>query len=140
VDVSPVIARLRANLTGFTVVAGSADLEAATASNATTPAAYVMPLAESAEPNDMLGLTHQRLTLEFAVVTVVANLRDATGAAATADLNGKRMQVRAALVGWVPDASNGEPVTFTSGRLLQFRDSQLWWIDDFAVRADYRSA
>jgi hypothetical protein len=139
VDVTPIVTRLRAQLTGFPVIAASADADAAIDTAPATPAAYVVPLAETAEAPDLVGVHHQRLLQEFGVVLVVANLRDATGLAAAAELQTRRLAVRAALLGWAPDASNGEPVAFTSGAILQFKDSRLWWRDVFRVFADFRS-
>lgn len=56
------------------------------------------------------------------------------------DLVGLRLALRAALVGWVPDASNGEAVTFTAGRLLRLDgDGRLWWIDEFQLTTYYWS-
>lgn len=139
-DVSPIIARLGAQAPGFVVIAGAADLDAAIELAPATPAAYVLPLAESAADSDLATIVHQRTALEFAVVLVVSNLRDAQGAAAAAELATRRAAVRAALLGWAPDAANGEPVSFTSGRLLQFRDARLWWTDEYRVMTDLRSA
>ena len=139
-DVTPVIDRLRAQLSGFVTIAGAGDLDAAIDGTPNTPTAYVMPLAESAEAPDLAGLHHQRLLQEFAVVLVVSNLRDATGAAAAVELATRRAAVRTALLGWVPDATNGEAVAFTGGRVLKFENQRLWWTDEFRVMTDYRSA
>ena len=138
-DVSPIIARLKTQLTGFVLIAGAAELDDAIATTANPPAADVLPLAETATAPDLAGVHHQRVRQAFAVVLVVANLRDATGAAAAADLQPKRLAVRSALLGWVPDAANGETVAFVSGRLLTFADARLWWTDEFEVITDYRS-
>ena len=139
-DVTPVIDRMRAQLAGFVTIAGSADVDQAVDGAPATPAAYVVALAETAEPSDLIGVLAQRLTQEFAVVLVVANLRDATGAAAAAELATKRLALRAALLGWVPDAQTGEPVQFVGGDLMLFRDQRLWWRDVFRVITYYRSA
>ena len=138
-DTSPVITRLRAQLTGFKSVGGAAELDAAASIAPATPSAFVMPLAETAEAPSLAGIHDQRIEQSFAVVIVLANRRDATGAAAAQDLHALRMQVRAALLGWVPDASNGETVAFTSGRLIRLDDGRLWWSDEFRVYTDYRS-
>lgn len=135
-DVGPIIARLAGQLSGFPVIAGAADLDAAIETAPATPAAYVLPLAETADENDLAGIVHQRLVQDFAVVLVVANLRDARGAAAAAELAARREAVRAALLGWVADTPSGEAVTFVSGRLLQFRDARLWWSDEYRVMQD----
>lgn len=137
-DVTPIITRLRGQLAGagFVTIAGAADLDAAIEGAPSTPAAYVLPLAEQGEAPDLAGRHHQRLVQAFGVVLVVSNLRDATGAAAAAELAARRQAVRLALLGWAPDASNGEPVAFSAGRLLQFRDARLWWTDEFRLMAD----
>lgn len=139
-DVTPVIARLQAQLSGFVCIAGSADADQAINAAPATPAAYVVPLAETAEGSDLIGVLNQRLTQDFAVVLVIANLRDATGAAAAAELASQRLALRAALLGWVPDDLTGEPVQFVGGELLQFKDQRLWWRDVFRVMTYYRSA
>lgn len=135
-DVGNIIARLHEQLEGWVLVGGSADLDAAIAGLARAPAAFVLALDETALPNDRLGAHHQVLHQRFAVVLVVSNLRDLRGAAASAELAGRCAAVRAALLGWVPDAANGQPVAFASGRLLQFEDQLLWWQDEFTVGAD----
>ena len=138
-DVTPIITRLQAQLSGFVAIAGAADMDAAIEAAPATPAAYVVPLAETADDPDLAGAHHQRVLQEFGVVLVVANLRDATGRAAAVDLATRRLALRTALLGWAPDASNGEVVAFTSGALLQFRDARLWWRDVFRVMTDFRS-
>lgn len=140
VDLAAAVAtRLAEQAAGsFAFIGTVADLDAALAGlPRAAPAAYVLLLAESAEDPDLASLHHQRLRLEFAVVIVCQNLRDATGAAASADLQARRLQVRAALMGWVPDAANGETVAYTAGRLLAFRDQLVWWTDEFRVMTDY---
>jgi hypothetical protein len=139
-DVTPIITRLQAQLTGFAAIAGSASVDQAIETAPNTPAAYVVPLAETAEPSPLIGVLVQRLTQEFCVVLVIANLRDATGAAAAVDLAAKRQALRAVLLGWVPDAATGEAVEFVGGALLDFREARLWWRDVFRVVTYYRSA
>lgn len=139
-DVTPIITRLKAQLSGFVAVGGAADVDQAIEHAPATPAAYVMPLAESAEEPSLIGLHQQRLALDFGVLIVISNLRDPSGAAAAAELATRRAAVRTALMGWVPDADTGEPVFFVGGRLLQFRDQRLWWTDEFRVFTHYRSA
>lgn len=139
-DTAAIIARLKAQLTGWVAIGGAADVDQAIETAPATPAAYVVPLAESGAPPDLIGIYRQDLVQAFGVVIVVANLRDATGAAAAADLQARRLAVLAALLGWAPDAATGYPVVFTSGRLLQFRDARLWWTDEFEVSSEYRSA
>lgn len=140
-DTTPIITRLRAQLAGagFVAIAGAAELDAAIANTPNPPAAYVVPLAETAEAPDLAGVHHQRVLQEFAVVLVVSNLRDPAGAAAAAELQTRRLLVRSALLGWAPDAASAEVVGFVAGRMLQFVDQRLWWTDEFRVMTDYWS-
>jgi hypothetical protein len=140
-DLSLIIARLKSQLSGLKSIGGSADLDSAIAGQVFPPAAFVLPLTESASQNEMLGSTEQRITQTFSVVHVINNRRDAVGAAALDDLVALRTALRVALVGWVPDSTNGEPVTYTGGRLLRLDgDGQLWWSDEFQLITDYWSA
>ncbi|MDP3652421.1 MAG: hypothetical protein Q8R67_12135 [Rhodoferax sp.] len=139
-DLDLVIARLKATLTGLKSIGTSVDLDAAIDGVVAVPAAFVLPLADSATPIDMAGSTDERETGAFGVVHVVSNRRDAQGAAALNDLKTLRLNLRAALVGWVPDAATGEPVHRTTGRLLRMDgNGRLWWIDEFQLITYYRS-
>ena len=140
-DLSLIIARLKSQLIGLKSIGGSADLDSAIAGLVVMPSAFVLPLTESASGNEMLNSTEQRITQTFSVVHVINNRRDAMGAAALDDLVALRTALRVALVGWVPDSANGEPVTYTGGRLLRLDgDGQLWWSDEFQLITDYWSA
>lgn len=139
-DITPIVTRLKAQLAGFVQIGGAADLDAAIDNLPGVPAAFAMPLAELAEEPAYAGIHAQRIQQSFGVVLVVQNLRDVKGAAAQTDLQAKRLQVRNALAGWVPDAANGERVAFSGGRLLRFEQGRLWWTDEFRVMTDYWSA
>jgi hypothetical protein len=139
-DVSFVITRLAAQLTGLKKIGGSADLDAAAKAAPPTPSMFVMPLAESGKPGGTTAVYRQPMLLEFSVISVVANQRDATGNAALADLVALRTQLKAALIGWVPNTEDGEPVEFIGGRLLQFDDGRLWWADQFRLASYYTAA
>lgn len=139
-DVSPIIARLQATLAGFVVIAGAADAAFALDSTPGVPAAYVLALAETADPPELIGLYRQRIRQGFSVLICVSNVRDLKGAAASVELQTRRLAVRAALCGWAPDPADGEPVVFTGGSVFQMDQQRLWWSDEFAVPTDYRSA
>lgn len=133
-DMNPIEARLRTRLSALRTVGLSADLDAALGGVVAVPAAFVLPLADSASDLGMTGSTGQRVVQAFSVLLCVSNRRDAKGSAALTDLHALRMALREALVGWVPDADNGEPVTYTAGRLLKMDgDGRLWWIDEFQL-------
>ncbi len=140
-DLSLIQARLKAMLIGLRTVGLVADLDAAFGGAVTTPSAFVLPLAETGEGIGVLGGAEQRLTHNFGVVHVISNRRDVKGGSASLDdLTQLRANLKTALIGWVPDATNGEAVTFTSGRLLNMDgDGRLWWTDEFQLK-DYWSA
>ena len=139
-DLSLIVTRLKAELSALRFVGASADLDAAIEGAVAMPAAFVLPLAESARDAGLVGMTAQRITQAFGVLHVVSNKRDAQGGAALGDLQVHRLALRRALSGWVPDASTGEPVRFTAGRLLRLDgDGRLWWIDEFELMTYYRS-
>ena len=139
-DLGLVIGRIRAQLPGLKGSGGSADLEAAMAGVLAVPAAFVIPLGESAERSATTLVTRQRITHNVGVVLAVSNRRDAAGAAALSELAPLRLALRAALVGWAPDAAEGEPLQFERGRLLRLAgDGRLWWMDEFFFLSTYRS-
>lgn len=140
-DLSPIETRLHAQLTGLRTVGLSADFDLAIGGVVATPAAFVLPLADQASDLGMTGSTGQRVVQAFSVLLCLSNRRDAKGSAALQDLHAHRMALRTALVGWVPDAANGEPVTYTAGRLLKMDgDGRLWWSDEFQLTTFYWSA
>ena len=139
-DLSPILARLKTQLTGLKSVGVSADLDAAIDGVVAMPSAFVFPLAEGASDMGMLSSTGQRIVQTFGVVHVLSNRRDAQGSAALVDLATLRDNLRSALVGWVPDAATGEAVIFTGGRLLRMDgDGRLWWTDEFQLISYYWS-
>lgn len=134
-DVTPIIDRLREQCPPplFKSVGGAIELDAAVQSAPATPCAWVMPLAEKAETPHLASVQTQLVMQDISVVICVTNRRDATGAAASQDLKTLRQAVRAALMGWAPDGETGDPLAFTSGRLLRFDEGRLWWADEFRV-------
>lgn len=138
-DLDLVIDRLKATLTGVKSIGGAADLDAAIEGAVATPSAFVIPLAYSAQSANFAGAHSQDIKDAFAVLLVTSNKRDGVGAAALQDLRPLRMQVRDALAGWAPDATTGEPVLITGGRLLALSSGRLWWADEFSVKTYFRS-
>ena len=138
-ELAPIVARLESQLSGFKKIGGAADLEAIGNGVVPTPACFVVPMRESADDNATFGQFEQRVTVGFSVVLAASNRRDATGAAALSGLEPLRRQIKAAIVGWAPEAEFGEPVHFSGGSLLSFADGLLWWADEFHVKSYYRS-
>lgn len=139
-DLTQIIARLRAAASGLRVIGGAADFDTAMGGALVTPSLFVIPLAEQAVELEQTGETCQAFLHQFAVLQCVANVRDARGEAALNGLVAVRMQVRKALVGFVIDPENGESVIATGGRLLRLDgDGRLWWADEFRIKSYYRS-
>jgi hypothetical protein len=97
------------------------------------PAAYVLPLSESAGPNALGGAVAQQVSAETGIALALANVADPKGRAALADLAALRAAVRDALLGWVPEAGCS-PLEFAGGGLLGFKDGVLWWQDVYATQ------
>ena len=132
---------MKTQLTGLKSIGASVDLDTAIEGVVALPAAFVLPLAESATAQDLTGSTQQRITQAFGVLHVVSNRRDARGGAALADLVTLRSNLRMALVGWVPFVETLEQVHFTAGRLLRLDgDGRLWWMDEFQLITYFWSA
>jgi hypothetical protein len=137
-DLAPIIARLKGEASVLRFVGGAADLPAATEELKQHPAAFVIPLTDSASRNgDATGSVTQQVTVRFGVLLAVQNLRDARGEAALTTLTPVRLAVRDALVGFVPEGYE-DPCEIVGGRIMQLNDRVLWWQDDFLSMFIYR--
>jgi hypothetical protein len=116
----------------FKSVGGSADIPAANVMLKVFPSLFVIPLADSAAPNSLAGQAlSQKVTERFGVVSAVRNVADATGEHSLNDLKNVRAQIKAKLLGWVPNAEC-EQVTYVAGNLIKLdNDAVLWWLDTF---------
>lgn len=141
-DLAFVIARLKSNTSGMKSIGGAADFETALDSVVTVPSLFVMPLLERANQMPRTSAVYQHMVqLNFAVIAVVANVKDARGETGlTTALAPVREQVRNALAGWVPDPTSGEPVAYAGGRLMRFAgDQRIWWSDEFTLNQYWRT-
>lgn len=117
----------------FRKVAGAANFAAARDDLKNPPAAYVVPLSDSAKPNALsCGGIEQHVTERFGVVLAVSNLRDTKGEAAQAEFERLRSLVIGALLGFVP-GEGYDPVQYGGGRVLQIDASVLWWQLEFVT-------
>ena len=138
-DTTLILGRLKARLVGLREIESAAGLDAAMRGNRVAPAVYLIPLAERGTLIEDTGPVTQVETGVFGVIQVV-NTLDPLGAPGVLDLAGLRAQVKAALIGWVPDTETGEPVVFLGGELVQFAgDGRLWWSDEFQLISYFRS-
>jgi len=130
-NTAPIIARLQSQCPGLRFVGGALDLEESTLLSATYPAAFVIPLSESAEDNQFAGSHLQNLTQQWGVLLAVKAVRT-TASDQSAELQTLRLQIRAALIGWTPSAERTE-FNFTSGSLLGADAGMLLWQDEFTT-------
>lgn len=114
-------------------VAGAAEFAAA-AKNAPPrerqPAAFVIPVAETAGPSRLVNAVRQQVAARIGVVLAIGGHADPRGEGAAEDIEAVRKSVRDALLGWAPTADD-EPLTFVRGAAVAFKDGVLWWLDEF---------
>lgn len=133
IDVSfAIVERLAATLSErFAFIGSVADFAALADVPRSLPAAYVIPLDESADQNGVYGASVQEHRARVGVLIVLRHAGDATGARATLALGPLREAVQAALVGWTAPGCHA-PLAFASGSLAELLDGgALAWRDDF---------
>lgn len=130
------IARLKTTVAQLRQVGGAMELDDVLTNDARIdcPAAFVVPLDDLPGGDEAFtGRVIQRVTGTVAIVLCLDNYRDELGEETLMDLNQLRVAVRKALLGWVPDAETGEPVTAGSGRLMEFTGGRTWWADEYQI-------
>jgi hypothetical protein len=106
---------------------------------ASYPAAYVLPLADAADENRLMGAHSQRITAKFAVEIMVKHAAQAaSGGPAGEQLEAVREEVRAALKGWSP-GPEFTPIDYLSGRLVNFDAGLAVWREEYRTRFDQRN-
>lgn len=132
-----IVARLN-TIAELKKVGKAADLASAKTDAKTFPCAYVVTLAErGGEARYMTGMVAQQRTPRMGIVLAVRNVRDATGAAGSGDMDALRALTDAALFGWKPDEAH-DALIFTGGALLTLLDGEVWWQDEYTTKFDRR--
>lgn len=127
----PIADRLRLVVTDFKKVAGAADFASAEADLITTPSGYVIPLADTAQPNVLLGYSAEQHVIErCGICLAVTNARDVRGDAVNAPLENLRKKVIQALLGFQAQADY-DPIQYGGGQILKLDVTTLWWRVDF---------
>tara|TARA_R110002020_G_scaffold34066_34_gene103959 strand:- start:7484 stop:7918 length:435 start_codon:yes stop_codon:yes gene_type:complete len=121
----------------FALIEGAVEFASIDSVPPALPAAYVFVKGDAAEENSRAtGRVLQRCEIDLAVVIVTSNLSDSTGSAAAGDIEALKLAVRGALVGFVPEASRGDPLEYMAGQMLRFRSGTAWFELVFAA-TDY---
>ncbi len=89
------------------------------------PIAFIYSEKEAASPNEMLGITSQRVAKRFCIITAAQ-----PSTAIAEPIEASRDQIKTALIGWCPDA-NHDPVEFVGGEIIDISTSVVWWKDTF---------
>ena len=96
------------------------------------PAAYVIPVADSAGGNLVANRVRQKVEKRFGVILVLGNLRDRRGATASRQMEAIEDSVIAALLGWPPVAGL-LGCLYAGGRVIDFRDGAVWRLLEFTT-------
>lgn len=116
---------------GFRRVMGAAGFADAQADLKVAPVAYVIPLGDTAQPNQLQGLSIEQHVIErFGVIIAASNVRDVRGEAVNPALEILRRATIDNLLGFVA-ATGYDPVQYGGGRLLLLDVSVIWWQVDF---------
>jgi len=132
-DLKPILQQLRDKLADLQLreIEEAAGLDAAMRSSRATPAVYLLPLSERGQGLDHTGVPDQIEHRLFGVLQVV-DVMSPPGTVGVVDLTSLRRRVKQALIGFVADASMGDPVLFVGGELVEFEgNGRLWWSDEF---------
>lgn len=138
-NTAPLISRLQSKATGLRFIGGAMDLNESTLQAVQYPAAFVVPLGETAEPGRMLGVHDQLLIQQWAVVLVLRAMRTKASQDQSAELHTLRQKVLFALAGWTASA-DAEPMDFVGGELISAEEGLLLWQDTFSNRSSLRVA
>lgn len=131
--IAATIQQLQGKRPPFAIVEGVARFAAIRAEPPAWPAAYVLPLAETASPNARATGGHlQQVSISIAVVIICRAVQDPSGAAAVTDLAALRLATQDALLGWTPEgAASG--YDYSGGELLRAEAGTIWWQDTYTA-------
>ena len=131
-------ARIKAQVAEFKEVEGASDLQNITANRLSDPGCYVFSESVFVTPNTVIGKTMQQVTLTFAVVIVLKNVKDARGSDAADVSNTLQESVRTALLGWQPH-SVADPMEYAGGTLVSFSNGFFIWRESYRTIQYIRS-
>lgn len=130
----PIVDRLRA--AGARSVEGVIEFAGKTEPPATSPAFFVVPLRESAEPNAYAGGRDQKVTTGFGVVIAMAGEARRRESISEALIDACKL-ADAALTGWThPQAA--APTDYAGGELLSTDNGVVMWLMRFTTRYHLR--
>lgn len=121
-------------------VAGAAEYQQLDpAAKMTLPAAYVIPLDDSAEPNTSDNGYTQVIRDNFAVIVVLSNTVDEIGKASISQVIPARNALFSALLAWSPDDEHG-PIEYEGGNLLSIDRARMYYQFEFSCETQIGEA
>jgi len=130
--------RIKAQIPAFKEVAGAADMANIMAGRLTDLGCYIFQERVTAAESQLANAIMQRLTVTFAVLIVVRNVKDARGADAADASYTLQAALKTALLGWTPDAG-AEPLEYGGGALVSFANGFFIWKDTFITHQFIRA-
>lgn len=97
------------------------------------PAAWVYPSAAAGESSNRVNEHRQKITTRFGVVFFLRSDVDPSGGRKVDAVEAHYTWLRNTLIGWVPDPTTGQAVSFQRGYLAGFEDGGVWWAEEFSV-------
>ena len=123
-------AQIKLKIPDFKEVAGASDMANIMSGRLTDHGCYIFQERINTTESVMVGATMQRLTVLFAVLIVVRNVKDARGADAADASHTLQDHLKTALLGWCPD-STADPLQYSGGALVSFANGFHIWKDTF---------
>jgi hypothetical protein len=130
-------ARLK-TIEAFKEVAGASDMTNIMSGRLTDHGCYTFQERINATESVMVGATMQRLTVLFAVLIVVRNVKDTRGADAADASHTLQDHLKTALLGWSPD-STADPLQYSGGALVSFANGFHIWKDTYTTKQFIRA-
>jgi hypothetical protein len=143
--------RLRAQVPALRLVEGAGEYAALQQlpPREKMPAAYVLPMDDSARPNSRASqLVRQDVERRITILLMTRSARDTRGESAAEQLEPILSAIRAGLIGWTPTLSaqpaqgaqmvDATALEFRRGRLVGIDDGVLSWSEEYACRAVLR--
>ena len=132
--------KTRTNATFAGRIAGAAEFALISPdAKLAVPAAYVIPLDDSAQPNGSDNGYSQIVRDGFAVIVVLSNTADEIGKSSVAQIQPIRNVLNAALLSWKPDAEHG-PIEYEGGQLLDIDRARLYYQFEYACETEFTEA
>lgn len=133
VDLSPIVERLKSQLTLAHTVGGAADIAAALSATKTWPAVHVLEARDRATNASGSTLRRTNITSTFGVLYQVSARTDPSGEGARATLRNVRAEVWALLLDGYKPAGASRALSYAGGSIQQWDAKNMTqrWVDLF---------